>query len=464
MNFLDKSFLLHNCVSEKLYFEYSEALPIIDYHCHLPPNEIALDKRFSSLTELWLDGDHYKWRAMRGFGIKEFDITGTQEDKVKFLQWAKTLPWCIASPLQHWTHLELQRYFNIKTILNPQNAESIWNECNEQISQKDFSVKNLIKRSNVEIICTTDDPCDDLAHHKQIALDKEFATRVLPTFRPDFLININSGYMKTLGQITHTTIHNWESLQEAISSRVQYFHQMGCRLSDHSIDVSHMSAVEINMDTVLDLVLQNKTVSKEQMASFEFTMLVFLASLYAKYNWTMQLHIGALRDVNPIALQEIGNNAGFDVIGDSGVARGLCDLLGAMQSKDALPKSVLYNLNPKDNFTLAVIAGAFQGSQKFDFGKIQFGSGWWFNDQKDGMLRQITDWANLGVLGKFIGMLTDSRSFLSFPRHEYFRRIFCNFIGELVVNGEYPNDEEMLKQIVQGVSYFNAKEFLQFDN
>lgn len=466
--FLNADFLLTNKVSRRLYHEYAAKQPIIDYHCHLSPQEIAEDKHFSSITELWLGGDHYKWRAMRSAGVPEHEITGSADARLKFQRWAETLPWCIGNPLYHWTHLELQRYFGIKKNLNIQNAELIWRQCNNIISQPEFSAQNIIAKSNVEIICTTDDPCDDLHWHESIASNRKFTTKVLPSFRPDKILNIHlpdfSKYINLLSQTTKISITTWEKLQEAISMRVAYFHARGCRVSDHALTSLRVAQRE-NINTIFKSALKNKALTENQKFFFQNTLLQYLASLYKKYDWTMQLHIGALRNANYVMFETLGPDTGFDTIGDEHIASGLAHVLSAITAADGMPRTVLYNLHPKDNFTLAVMIGAFQGAQdqkeKSAFGKMQFGSGWWYNDQKDGMIRQLTDLANLGVLGKFIGMLTDSRSFISYPRHEYFRRIFCNLLGAWVEAGEYPADIDMLSHIVKAVCYQNAKKFLQ---
>ena len=407
MSFINDDFILKNETAKKLYHKYAKDLPIIDYHCHLSPKMIAEDYKFKNAYDLFLGGDHYKWRQMRTYGIDEEYITGNADDYDKWVCFAKTMPYLIGNPLYHWTHLELKRYFDIDLFLNEKNAKTIWDIVNEKLKGDDFSAKALIGKSNVEVICTTDNPYDDLEYHKQL---KDFKTKVLPTFRPDLT-----------------------DIREDITDRMDYFSQNGCRLSDHSIDAMNDEVIE---------------------------KLVFLGEEYAKRDWTMQLHIGALRNNNTRMFEKIGPDTGFDSINDFEIAEGLSKILNELDKKNALPKTILYCLNPKDNYVLGTMLGNFQqGPTK---GKIQFGSGWWFNDNKDGMEAQLKALANLGCLGTFIGMLTDSRSFVSYPRHEYFRRILCNMLGEWAENGEYPCDWEALEEIVEGICYTNAKEYFNF--
>lgn len=407
MGIINDNFMLKNKTAEKLYFEYAKDMPIIDYHCHLSPKMIAEDYRFKSAYDLFLGGDHYKWRQMRSNGIDENMITGDSDEYEKWLGFARTMPLLIGNPLYHWTALELKRYFDIDLPLNEKNAKEVWDICNERLKSDDFSAKNLIRRSNVEVICTTDNPYDDLHYHEQL---KDFETKVIPAFRPDL-----------------------KEINNDITERMDYFHAHGCRLSDHAID-------EINDDII------------EKM--------VFLGMEYAKRGWAMQLHIGAMRNNNTRMFEKLGADTGFDSVNDFEIAKGLSKLLNELEKKDMLPKTILYCLNPKDNYVLGTMLGNFQKGPMP--GKLQFGSGWWFNDNRDGMEEQLRALANLGCLGRFIGMLTDSRSFVSYPRHEYFRRILCNLLGEWVENGEYPADYEALKNIVEGISYRNAKEYFAF--
>lgn len=406
MGFINENFLLRTKTAKKLY-EFAKDLPIIDYHCHLSPKMIADDYKFKSAYDLFLGGDHYKWRQMRSNGIPEEYITGDKDEFSKWMAFAKTMPKLIGNPIYHWTHLELKRYFGIDLVLNEKNAKVIWDKVNKCLESDDFSAKNLIRKSNVETICTTDNPYDNLEYHKAL---QGFEVKVLPTFRPDL-----------------------KEIKPDITERMDYFHKMGCRLSDHAVD-------EFNDDII--------------------EKLVFLGEEYAKRGWTMQLHIGALRNNNSRMFEKLGADTGFDSVNDFEVARPLAKLLDALEKENALPKTILYTLNPKDNYVLGTMLGNFQGTEAKS--KIQFGSGWWFNDNKDGMETQLKALGNLGTLGNFVGMLTDSRSFVSYTRHEYFRRILCNLLGEWVENGEYPEDYEALKEIVEGICYKNAKEYFKF--
>ena len=407
MSFINDDFMLKNETAKRLYHEFAKDLPIIDYHCHIPPEKIAKNYKFKNAYDLFLGGDHYKWRLMRSNGIDEEYITGDADDFEKWKMFAKTVPLMIGNPMYHWTHLELKRYFGVDKTLSEKTAEEIWEQVNDCLKKDEFTAQGLIKMSNVETICTTDNPYDDLKYHKQL---KDFDVKVIPAFRPD-LSNIKSD----------------------ITDRMDYFNENGCKLSDHAVD-------EINNDII--------------------EKLVFLGEEYAKRGWTMQLHIGAMRNNNTRMFEKLGADTGFDSVNDFEIAQGISKLLNALEMKDRLPKTILYTLNPKDNYVLGTMLGNFQKAPTP--GKIQFGSGWWFNDNRDGMEEQMKALANLGLLSRFVGMLTDSRSFVSYPRHEYFRRIFCNLIGRWVEDGEYPNDSEMLKEIVEGVCYKNAKEYFKF--
>ena len=407
MSFINDDFMLKNETAKRLYHEFAKDLPIIDYQCHIPPEKIAENYKFKNAYDLFLGGDHYKWRLMRSNGIDEEYITGKADDFEKWKMFAKTVPLMIGNPMYHWTHLELKRYFGVDKTLSEKTAEEIWEQVNDCLKKDEFTAQGLIKMSNVETICTTDNPYDDLKYHKQL---KDFDVKVIPAFRPD-LSNIKSD----------------------ITDRMDYFNENGCKLSDHAVD-------EINDDII--------------------EKLVFLGEEYAKRGWTMQLHIGAMRNNNTRMFEKLGADTGFDSVNDFEIAQGISKLLNALEMKDRLPKTILYTLNPKDNYVLGTMLGNFQKAPTP--GKIQFGSGWWFNDNRDGMEEQMKALANLGLLSRFVGMLTDSRSFVSYPRHEYFRRIFCNLIGRWVEDGEYPNDSEMLKEIVEGVCYKNAKEYFKF--
>lgn len=406
MGIINDEFMLKNEMARKLY-NYVKDLPIIDYHCHISPKMIAEDYSFADAYELFLGGDHYKWRQIRSNGIDERYVTGDADNYDKWLCFAKTMPKLIGNPLYHWTHLELKRYFDIDLPLNEKNAKEIWDEINNKLKLPEYSVKNLIRKSNVEVICTTDNPYDNLEYHKKL---KDFETKVIPAFRPD-LYNI----------------------KDDITERMDYFHENGCRLSDHAID-------EINDELI--------------------ETMIFLGKEYAKRGWVMQLHIGALRNNNTKMYEKLGVDTGFDSVNDFEIAKGISKLLNELDKVDMLHKTILYCLNPKDNYVLGTMLGNFQGSEAK--GKIQFGSGWWFNDNRDGMEEQMKTLANLGCFGNFIGMLTDSRSFVSYTRHEYFRRIMCNLVGKWVEEGEYPDDMDALIEIVEGISYKNAKEYFKF--
>ena len=407
MGIINDSFMLKNETAKRIYENYAKNMPIIDYHCHLSPKMIFEDYKFKNAYELFLGGDHYKWRQMRSNGIEERMITGDGDDYEKWLGFSKTMPLLIGNPLYHWTHLELKRYFDIDIHLNRKTAKEIWDRVNDCLKKDEFSARNLIRKSNVEIICTTDDPYDNLEYHKKL---KGFETKILPAFRP-----------------------NLKEIKSDISERMDYFHQNGCRLSDHAVDCFDGDIIE---------------------------KLVFLGEEYAKRGWTMQLHIGAMRNNNSVMYKKLGADTGFDSVNDFEIAKPLSKLLNTLEKKDMLPKTILYTLNPKDNYVIGTMLGNFQkGPVK---GKIQFGPGWWFNDHRDGIEEQIKVLANLGILGNFIGMLTDSRSFVSYTRHEYFRRILCNLIGKWVENGEYPDDSEALKNIIEGICYKNAKRYFGF--
>lgn len=453
MKFITEDFMLKTPEAKRLYFSYAKDMPIIDYHCHLNPAQIAADYKFKNAYDLFLGGDHYKWRQMRSNGIDEEYITGDKDDFEKFKMWAKTMPLLIGNPLYHWTHLELERYFGIEDALTPDNAKEIWDKCNEMLSDDSFSAKNLIKRSNVEVVCTTDDPADTLEHHEAL---RGFSTKILPTFRPDKAVNIDKAtflpYIEKIGVKSFGELLSW------ISERMDHFAKMGCRLSDHALEA--VPYAEGDADKIFDKRLSGGELTANDAEIFKTAVLRHCAAEYSRRGWTMQLHIGALRDNNKKMYEKLGADTGFDSINDLCIAEKLSAFLGSLEYSDILPKTILYTLNPKDNYVLATMMGNFQKAPTA--GKIQFGSGWWFNDNRDGMEAQLSAFANLGLLGKFVGMLTDSRSFVSYPRHEYFRRILCNLVGKWVADGEYPNDEKYLKEIIEGVCYKNAKEYFGF--
>lgn len=462
--FLDENFLLNSKTAETLYHDYAKGMPIIDYHCHLSPKEIAGDKKYRNLAELWLASDHYKWRAMRSNGVDEKYITGDAPDKEKFLKWAETISRCIGNPLYHWTHLELKRYFGIDRLLSPDTAEEIWGRCNEILASGKLTARDLIKRSNVKIICTTDDPVDSLEYHKEIAADTTIDVKVFPTFRPDKAIHIDKEgfveYLKELGKISNINIKNFEDLKRALTERVQFFHNAGCRVSDHGLEpVVFSEGTEEEAAEIFVKVLNGQILTENEIKKYKSQMLLFAGREYAKRNWVMQLHIGTVRNINSRMVKLLGPDTGFDTIGDRTFAEDLVKLLNALDDAGELPKTILYCINPRDNEVLGTVIGCFQGVGIP--GKLQFGSGWWFNDQKDGMIRQMTALANVGLLSRFVGMLTDSRSFMSYTRHEYFRRVLCNLIGEWVENGEAPNDIKLLGGMVKDISYNNAFEYFR---
>lgn len=456
--FMDDNFLLLNDPAEKLYHEYAKELPIYDYHCHLDPKEIWEDKKYKNLAEVWLYGDHYKWRAMRSNGISEEYITGDKSDYEKFLAWSKTISNCIGNPLYHWTHLELKRYFGIEDLLNENTAESIWNRCNEMLRGHDFSTRALIKKSKVKMIGTTDDPLDPLIYHEKIMAEGKMKAKVLPTFRPDKALEITKEGFKewvtSLSKVTQKPIKSYSDLLDALIERIYYFHKNGCRISDCSMDyVPFKEATIDEINSIFVKVLNNEAIGPEEEEKYKTYTLTHLGRTYALLNWTMQLHIGTLRNNNTRMFERLGADSGFDSINDYPIAKPLSRLLDALDRNNSLPKTILYTLNPKDNYVIGSMIGNFQGDTP---SKIQFGSGWWFNDQKDGIVRQMKDLANLGLLSHFVGMLTDSRSFLSYTRHEYFRRILCNLVGKWVVDGEVPNDMELLGNMIENICYYNA--------
>lgn len=464
-NFMDENFLLNNETAIALYHNYAKQMPIIDYHCHLSPKEIYENKKFKNITEIWLYGDHYKWRAMRSNGIEEEGITGSASDYEKFLNWAKTVPMSIGNPLYNWTHLELQRFFGIDTVINTTSAPEIWEKVNKLLNSEGFGARDLIKNSNVEVVCTTDDPIDSLEYHLLLKEDDSFDVNVLPSFRPDKGLEINRvGYKEWVGKLQEVSgieINTYGDFLRALESRVRFFHSVGARVSDHAIDtMMYADATLEEASTAFNKAVQGKEVTFEDEKKYKSFTLKFLAGLYTKLDWAMQLHINALRNNNTRMFQAMGPDTGFDSINDTEIAKPLAGLLDSIEREHGLPKTIIYSLNPKDNHVIGTIIGSFQSGGVP--GKIQFGTAWWFNDNKEGMLEQMKALANLGLFSRFIGMLTDSRSFLSYTRHEYFRRLVCSLIGEWVENGEVPNDLEALGQIVKGISYENAKQYFQF--
>jgi glucuronate isomerase len=463
--FMDEDFLLQNETAVTLYHEYAAKMPIIDYHCHLDPKEIAENKKFRNITEIWLGGDHYKWRAMRINGVEERYITGDADDREKFMKWAETMPYCIGNPLYHWTHLELRRYFGIEELLSPETAGYIWNKCNDMLADDSFSARELIKRSNVEVICTTDDPADTLEYHEKIAADGEFGVKVLPTFRPDMALNIDrQGFAQWVAKLEKAAgkkINDYYAFRDALADRMAYFSSRGCRLSDHSLEPAvYAECSDEEAARIFEKAMSGGKPDTEEVIKYKTNLLIFLGARYSELGWVMQLHMGCMRNNNSRQFRLLGPDTGFDAIDDAVFARPLARLLDRIDSAAGIPKTILYCLNPAANEVVSVIAGCFQGGGIP--GKIQFGSAWWFNDHLDGMKRQMTVLASTGLLGRFVGMLTDSRSFLSYTRHEYFRRILCNILGEWAENGEAPGDTALLGKMVQDICYYNARDYFGF--
>lgn len=464
--FMDENFLLSNDTAVRLYHNYAKSMPIIDYHCHLSPQEIYENKTYKSITEVWLGGDHYKWRAMRSNGVEEAYVTGDAPDYEKFLAYARTCSVAIGNPLHHWSHLELQRYFGINDILNEKNAPAIWEKANAKLTGEGFGARDLITNSNVKVVCTTDDPVDSLEYHIKLREDKSFTTAVLPSFRPDKALEINRAtflpWIAKLGQVTGREIKTYDDLLAALEERVNFFHEVGCLVSDHALDyVPYAATTREEAAAIFARGLQGQAVSLEDEMKYKTFTLIFLGKQYSKHGWAMQYHINAGRNNNTVMFNKLGPDTGYDSINDSNISYNLGRLLDAIdQEEERLPKTILYSLHPKDNHVIGTIIGAFQGGGVA--GKIQFGSAWWFLDTKEGMISQMKTLADLGLLSRFVGMLTDSRSFLSYTRHEYFRRILCNLLGEWVENGEYPDDMEVLGQVVQDICFNNAKNYFEF--
>lgn len=467
--FMGKNFLLSNEVAKALYHECAAKLPIIDYHCHVSPKEIAEDKTYANITELWLGGDHYKWRAMRQCGVAEEFITGSASDYEKFRAYCTIMPKLIGNPLYHWSHLELQRYFDCDLLINEENCDEIWMLCNKKLAEPGMSVRSIIKNSNVRLLCTTDDPADSLEWHKLLKADDSFDVQVLPAFRPDKGVNINkpglADYYKKLGEAAGIEITDFESLKKAYINRLDFFASLGCRTADHGMD-EYRCFIETNPYEVNEIfkkaVASDGDVTDEELYKFKTALLTFLAGEYKKRGFVMQIHFGVLRNQNSRMLEKLGPDTGFDTLGNFDMITPLSKLLNKMDSTDSLPRTILYSINGGDNLAVASLCGCFSlaGDGR---PKVIQGSGWWFNDNLDGMRRQMTDFANVSSLGNFLGMLTDSRSFISYTRHEYFRRILCDLIGRWVENGEYPCDTDTLAELVADICYNNTKNFFGFD-
>ncbi|EAS19278.1 glucouronate isomerase [Flavobacteria bacterium BBFL7] len=464
--FIHDDFLLQSDFAKRLYHNFAKELSIIDYHNHLSPEDIASNRQFENCTQVWLAGDHYKWRAMRALGINEKYITGNATDEEKFHKWATAVPYTLRNPLYHWTHLELQRYFGISDLLTEKNATAVYEMSNDLLNKPSHSTVSLLQQQNVELLCTTDDPIDSLEYHNSIK-SQALSPKVLPTFRPDKSFGVGdavsyNAYLNQLEEVTGNSINDYDALLVALENRVDYFHQNGCRLADYGLEqIYHSTTTDFNLDTLFQEVRNGKQLSVAQVQYFVGKVMLELSKMYHKRGWTQQFHVGAIRNNNKRLLSQLGPDTGFDSIGDFSHAVAISGYLNELDSTDQLAKTIIYNLNPADNEMIATMVGNFNdGTIR---GKVQYGAAWWFLDQKDGMEKQLNTLSSLGVLSTFVGMLTDSRSFLSFPRHEYFRRILCNLLGNDVVNGELPADEQWLGKIVSDICYHNAVNYFEFD-
>ncbi len=464
-NFLDENFLLQSKTAETLYHGYAASMPIIDYHCHLDPAQIAGNINFANLTDIWLKGDHYKWRAMRANGVNEQFITGNKSDWEKFEKWAETVPCTLRNPLYHWTHLELQRYFNIHELLSPTTARHIYDECTEKLQSPEYKVQNIITKMNVEVICTTDDPCDSLEHHQRIS-ESGWRVKVYPAFRPDKAMNADdtaalNQYINKLEQISDSAINNYSEYLNALKKRHDYFGVNGCTVSDHGLEQLYAEDyTDEEVSTIFSKIRTGKLLQPLEILKFKSALLFEFALWDHEKGWVQQYHIGALRNNNIRGFIENGPDTGYDSIGDFSQAQALSKFLNKLDAVNCLTKTIIYNLNPADNEMMATMAGNFNDGTVA--GKIQFGSAWWFLDQKDGMIKQLNTLSGMGLLSRLVGMLTDSRSFLSYPRHEYFRRLLCNLFAEDIENGELPADIEWTGKIIQDICYYNAKNYFTF--
>lgn len=464
--FLDENFLLKTKTAQTLYHEYAQKMPLIDYHCHLSPQQIAENMQFRNLTDAWLSGDHYKWRAMRTNGVDESFCTGNKSDEEKFMKWAETVPYTMRNPLYHWTHLELQRYFGVKEILNPNSAKAIYEQCSALLQDPSYSTQGLIQKMNVRVICTTDDPIDNLEWHQKIK-DSNFSVKVFPAFRPDKAMEVSNAaifalYVKKIEEVTNTTITNLPDYLAALKNRHDFFATMGCNVSDHGLEEIYAEGfTEKEVESIFVKALAGNDLSLTEQRKFKSAMLLHFAVWDWEKGWIQQYHLGALRNNNARMLKQLGPDTGWDSIGDFSQAAALARFLNKLDSEDQLTKTIVYNLNPADNELMATMIGNFNDGSVA--GKVQFGSAWWFLDQKDGMERQINALSNMGLLSRFVGMLTDSRSFLSYPRHEYFRRIVCNLFGNEIEEGELPNDIAWTGKIIQDICFNNANQYFGWE-
>lgn len=464
--FMDENFLLETATAQDLFHNHAAKMPIIDYHCHLIPEMVANDHKFKSITELWLGGDHYKWRAMRTNGVEEKYCTGTEtSDWEKFEKWAETVPYTFRNPLYHWTHLELKTAFGIDKLLSPKTAREIYDECNEKLQQPGYTARGFMRRYNVECVCTTDDPIDDLRYHKQTR-ESGFEIKMIPAWRPDKAMAVDnakafSDYVTRLGEVAGVTIYKFQDLVDALQKRHDFFNENGCRLSDHGIEEFYDEPYsDSQIETIFEKAMRGQDLSQYEIRQFKHCMLTVFAEMDYESDWTQQYHYGAIRDNNSLMFKKLGPDTGFDSIGEFNTAKAMSHFLDHLNAEGKLTRTILYTLNPCANEVIATMLGNFQdGSCP---GKIQFGSGWWFNDQLDGMTKQMNALSVLGLLSRFVGMLTDSRSFLSYPRHEYFRRLLCNLLGNDVEKGLLPDDKEILYRMVEDISYYNAKNYFKF--
>ena len=464
--FMDKDFMLDTDMAKKLYHDYAEEMPIVDYHCHINPQEIYEDRKFDNITQVWLGGDHYKWRQIRSNGVEEKYITGADStDREKFQAWAETMPKLIGNPLYHWSHLELRKYFGYQGYLSGDTAQEVWDLCNAKLQEDGMSVRNLIRQSKVTVICTTDDPVDSLEWHEKIAADPTFEVKVLPAWRPDKAMNVEkptyAAYIDTLSKVSGVNVTNFATLKEALQKRMAFFNDHGCCVSDHGLEyVMYVPADEVELEAIMTKSLRRETITREEELKYKTAFMLFVAREYHKLGWAMQLHYGCKRDNNAYMFEKMGADTGFDCINNYAPSAQMADFLNALSATDEVPKTIIYSLNPNDDAAIGTLLGCFQSPETA--GKLQQGSAWWFNDHFKGMTDQMTSLANLGCFGNFIGMLTDSRSFLSYTRHDYFRRILCRLIGRWVEEGMYPADMKALEGIVKDICYNNAVKYFGF--